>query len=172
MVVSQKWVASNLIAACVGHRTREKEFSMSSQTERNSRKTADNQERSTTVRSVIRALSLLEALADAGAPVSLKELSRTLELHPSTTHRLLSSLKTCGFAIQDPQTSSYALGPKCLSLNRRDSHHAMLQILARPELIQLAEKTRETTNLVVMNQFAGTYIDQVPSPYRCFSPSQ
>ncbi len=63
-----------------------------------------------TIQSVDRALSLLEALAEAGGEASLTSLSRRTCLNVSTCHHLLSTLVNWGYVAKVPGRRSYALG--------------------------------------------------------------
>ncbi|MER3397588.1 MAG: IclR family transcriptional regulator [Chloroflexota bacterium] len=68
------------------------------------------------VRSVLRAVDLLELLSSAQEPIGIVQLARSLGLPPSTTHRLCRSLVRAGFITQDPTTGRYTVGPALLRL--------------------------------------------------------
>src|ERR1700716_1351473 len=55
------------------------------------------------VRSLRRGLDVLEAIADAGGEVSLRELSRHLRLAESTVHGLLQTLVLSGHVYRTPE---------------------------------------------------------------------
>ncbi|MEM8873547.1 MAG: IclR family transcriptional regulator [Planctomycetota bacterium] len=59
-----------------------------------------------------RVLRVLAAIADAEEPVSVRDLARKLELSPSTTHRLLGTLRGEGFSTFDERQRTYGVGPQ------------------------------------------------------------
>lgn len=83
---------------------------------------------------VITRLSLiLEAMSAHDEPVSLKILSSTTGLHPSTTFRILASLIEHGF-VERSVTGYYRLGTRLLQLGNRvhgriDRHAAIRSVL-------------------------------------------
>ena len=116
------------------------------------------------VQSVDRALDLLEALATADGEVSITALATRTGLHVSTVHRLLSTLLRRGYVRQNPETSRYYAGAKLATLAEGRSRYGELRVRARPILRAITESTRETANLVVIDDVAAVYIDTVPSP--------
>ena len=116
------------------------------------------------VQSVDRALDLLEALATADGEVSITALATRTGLHVSTVHRLLSTLLRRGYVRQNPETSRYYAGAKLATLAEGRSRYGELRVRARPILRAITEQTRETANLVVIDDLAAVYIDTVPSP--------
>ena len=71
-----------------------------------------------TVQSVDRAVSLLQALAAHG-PAGLTELSAGVRIHKATAFRLLSTLEARGLVQQDGERGRYRLGPSAAQLARR-----------------------------------------------------
>ena len=117
------------------------------------------------VQSVDRALDLLEALAAADGEVSITALAAQTGLHVSTVHRLLATLLRRGYVRQNPETSRYYAGAKLATLAEGRSRFGEMRQRARPILRSITETTRETTNLVVMDDLAAVYIETVPSPH-------
>lgn len=116
------------------------------------------------VQSVDRALDLLEALAGADGEVSITALAARTSLHVSTAHRLLATLLRRGYVRQNPDTSRYYAGPKLATLAEGRSRFGELRLRARGILGTLAESTRETANLSVLDDTAAVYLETVPGP--------
>src|SRR5207249_5082967 len=116
------------------------------------------------VQSVDRALDLLEALAGADGEVAITALATRTALHVSTVHRLLATLLRRGYVRQNPDTSRYYAGAKLATLTEGRSRFGELRLRARPLLRALTESTRETANLVVLDDVQAVYIETVPSP--------
>jgi DNA-binding IclR family transcriptional regulator len=115
------------------------------------------------VSSVVRALSLLDALAAQGRAIGIAELSKRVRLHVSTVHRLLATLITRGYVRQDPETGKYALGLRTFVLGQAYLEHMDLRRAAQPALQRLAQRTGETANLVAMDREEAVYLDKAES---------
>jgi IclR family transcriptional regulator, acetate operon repressor len=112
------------------------------------------------VQSVSRALSILEELADEG-DLGVTEVGRRLGVHKATASRLLSTLAEYGLVQRDATTDKYRLGIGLMHL--AGSAQAGLDLVqqARPVLETLAERTRETVNLGVLDGDRVMHIDQI-----------
>jgi len=101
------------------------------------------------IQSVDRAMTLLEAIAEAGGESTLTELSRRTQLNISTCHHLLSTLVQRGYVAKVPVRRSYALGARIHYLC-----NASLQIdlpaRAAPFIERINERTGETVHLAVL----------------------
>ncbi len=116
------------------------------------------------VQSVARALELLEAVA-ARDEIGLAALGRETGLQPGTAHRLLATLIESGYIVQNKRTGPYRLSHKVVALaGGPELRVARLRAIARPHLEAIRDQSDETTNLVVLERFTATYIDQVESP--------
>ncbi len=116
------------------------------------------------VQSLDRTLDILEALAAVGGEVGLSELSEQVQLHASTVHRLLSVLVSRGYA-RRASGGRYTLGPQLLKLaaSAVGAGQFDLRQEARLVLHELAQRSGETTNLVVMPDQHVVYVDQAAS---------
>jgi IclR family acetate operon transcriptional repressor len=112
------------------------------------------------LRSVRRAVTALELIADAGE-LGVSELGRRLGVHKATASRLVATLAERGLLERDPRTEKVHLGFGLIRL--AGSAMAGLDIVrvAHPILEDLAEDTCETVNLGVRADDAVVYIDQV-----------
>jgi DNA-binding IclR family transcriptional regulator len=112
------------------------------------------------VQSVSRALNILEELAE-GEVLGVTELGRRLGVHKATASRLLSTLAEHGLVQRDEATDKYRLGLGLLHLAGSAMAGIDLVRQARPILEDLAERTRETVNLGVLDGDSVVYIDQI-----------
>lgn len=106
-----------------------------------------------------RMVSLLDVLADSPDPVSLKELSKTTGLHPSTAHRILNDLVSTRY-VDRTEPGAYRLGMRLLELgnvvkSRLDVREAALDFMRT-----LHQKTHQTINLSVRQNDEIVYIDR------------
>lgn len=116
------------------------------------------------VKSLVRALDLLEILAQTTPDASLGEIARAAKLPRSTAHRLLRSLHQMGYVVQNPATGNYALGERLILLGRKAEQQRDLRRIARPCLEQLAQETAETVSLTTIVDHAVVQLDHVDSP--------
>lgn len=116
------------------------------------------------VQSIVRALTLLEALADQHGDIGIAELSRRVCLHVSTAHRILGTLVNRGYVRQSPETGRYALGAKAFHIAESYLGQMDLRRLVRPVLERLSRDTGETANLVILDGREALYLDKVESP--------
>lgn len=115
------------------------------------------------VHSVVRALSLLDAMAAQGRPIGIADLSKRVRLHVSTVHRLLATLISRGYVRQDPETGKYGLGLRTFVLGQAYLEQADLRRVVHPALERLVQTTGETANLVVMDREEAVYLDKAES---------
>ena len=115
------------------------------------------------VQTIERVATIFDAMARSSEGISLKELSAKVDLPKGTTHRLLSSLAYFGYVRQTPESKSYHLGFKLVELGNQLLDHLDLRAQARPFLVNLCQRTRETVHLVVLDQNEALYVDKVVS---------
>ncbi len=113
------------------------------------------------VQTVERTSHILEILGQSPQGISIRELSERVKLPKGTTHRLLSSLAYFGYARQDPKTKNYFLGLKLVELGNILLSQLDLRKEAEPFLRDLAERTKETVHMVILDRGEIVYIDKV-----------
>ncbi len=116
------------------------------------------------VKSVGRALDVLDALAGSEEQLGISELSATTKLPSATVHRLLCTLVDRGYVRQDPVTRRYMLGARLMRLGSPAGR--LLGAWVTPLLGRLVSATGETANLAVLGDDQVVYIAQTPSPHR------
>lgn len=108
-------------------------------------------------------LEILEYIVLSGREVSLKEISEEVGLHISTVHRYLSSLIEKRYVRKTPN-GFYKPGFRILELSSYILQSFDLRDVARPFLIELMEKTKQTVHLTIKDGYEGVYIDKVEGP--------
>lgn len=107
---------------------------------------------------VMRALHVLEALSDAGRPLPVAEVARTIGADRSTAYRMLSTLAGAGYVTRDSSGRLYQLGYKLLSLSRsvlsRDEASTIIQETIR----RLSNETGETVHYCVLDRDATVLV--------------
>jgi len=113
------------------------------------------------VQTIERASSILDILGQSPDGISIRELSSKIKLPKGTIHRLLSSLSYFGYVRQDPKTRNYLLGFKLVELGNLLLNQLDLRKEAEPFLKDLAERTKETVHMVLLDRNEVVYIDKV-----------
>ncbi|PKP72369.1 MAG: IclR family transcriptional regulator [Alphaproteobacteria bacterium HGW-Alphaproteobacteria-5] len=99
---------------------------------------------------LVRGLSLLEAVSAGAAPMSLGELSAAADLDQSTTLRLLRTLEDEGYVVRNDATRRYSPSPKLL--HPLPLRHPVQQ-LRRDCLRALTDVAQETGCTVILVLF-------------------
>jgi len=113
------------------------------------------------IRVLDRAFRILSLLTD-GKPRTLAEISESIDLNPSTTFRMLSTLSYHRYVRRNEMTSQYQLGLACLELAQGYTVSDSLRRVALTELEALRDETKETIHLVVLDQMQIVYIEKIP----------
>ena len=109
-----------------------------------------------------RLIALLDALAAHQDPVSLKELSETTGLHPSTAHRILNDL-TIGRFVDRPEPGVYRLGMRLLELGNLVKARLDVRDAALTPMRELHRLTHQAVNLSVRQGDEIVYIERAYS---------
>ncbi|MGA3325274.1 MAG: IclR family transcriptional regulator [Terriglobia bacterium] len=117
-----------------------------------------------TVKSLVKALSILEVLADEEPPYTLTQLSRRLHLHVSTAHRLLVNLVRHGFVEEDTVSGGYQLSYRVLRMGLRVLDRLDFRRVAQPLLRDLNLRTQETVHLAILQETRAISIEKFVSP--------
>lgn len=120
-------------------------------------------ERNGGVQSLLRALSLLDTLAENDDGQSLSAVAKTVGLPLSSAHRLLTTLQRKRFVRFDPAAMTWRVGVQAFIVGAGFARSRELAPIAMPFMRQLMERTGETVNLYVPNEGHAICITQVQS---------
>jgi IclR family acetate operon transcriptional repressor len=104
----------------------------------------------TAVRSVQRALLILDTIAATGGEAGLTEIAQRTGLKVSTCHHLLATLIQSGYAAKRRGTRSYVLGSRILSLSTMCLKQVNLPQQAQRVIETLNARTQEAVQLAVL----------------------
>ena len=122
-------------------------------------------ERSYAVQALVRALNILEALAEGGkSAYTLTQLSRQLHFPVSTVHRLIANLVRQGFVEEAPKAHRFRLTFKVLRMGLQVLDRLDFRVTARPLLQALSHKTQETVRLAILQGTRAIFIERFDSP--------
>jgi IclR family transcriptional regulator, acetate operon repressor len=115
------------------------------------------------VQSIIRALSLLELLAEDDEGYRLTDLAERTGLSPSTVHRLLTTMEERRFVQYDPSDGMWHVGRQSFFVGAAFVRRRNFVAQALPFLRRLRDETRETVNLGVADEGEVVILTQVES---------
>ena len=98
------------------------------------------------MRTVDKALKLLELFSDRRSEIGLSELARLAKIDKATTHRMATVLANHGLLEQHPDTRAYRLGTGILRLARLREACFPIEEVVAPILRRLADETGETAH--------------------------
>ncbi len=123
-----------------------------------------------TVQSVERVFSILEALSEYPKGISLGDLAETVSLHKSTVFRLLSTLGKMNYITKDTSNGKYKLTIRLFEIGSRALDGFDLLTVSRPYLEKLTALTNEVTHLVVPDEQWVVYLyKQAPHNFSIMS---
>lgn len=115
------------------------------------------------VQAVIKAIDLLEALAQDGAAPSIPILAKKLEISRNKAFRLLATLEEKGLVEHDAQRGTYQLGMQAFEMAQHILKSDNLIRMAHPIMVDLARKLDEAVYITVMNNDEVLFLDMVDS---------
>lgn len=120
---------------------------------------------------LLKGLSVLEALAASRQPRGVTELAQQLGLLKSNVHRLLQTLSALGYVRQDAASGRYECTLKLWEMGTAVADGIDVVTVARPFIASLAQKTAETVHLSILDGTEVIYIDKIdsPQPVRAYS---
>jgi DNA-binding IclR family transcriptional regulator len=113
-------------------------------------------------KTVVKAFSLVEALARGAPSRGISELGRELGLTKSNVHRLLDTLQSLGYVTRS-DNGTYALSFELWRIGMSVISRLDIKGMALPYLQKLAHETGETARLTVFQNDQGICIEQVQS---------
>jgi IclR family KDG regulon transcriptional repressor len=115
---------------------------------------------------ISKAIHILDLLVPQGSEkeMTITEISRELDMPVQSVHRILKSLSEHGFVSQDKKSKKYKLGLTVMKYGFLMWDSLMLRSLARPLMVELLQKTKETVYLATRENLEGVYIDAIDSP--------
>jgi len=111
-----------------------------------------------------RALRIIELLAHHRGPMKLQVIAEKAKIPESTVLRILNTLIRNKYAQQDSDTKKYFLSLKFSYIGNLISSQLSIRDVVKPFLVELSEKSRESTCLAVEQDSMAVYIDYVDGP--------
>ena len=111
-----------------------------------------------------KASDLIDALGQAGGPVSLAYVRSALDMPKSSTHRLLGELAVLGI-VRRTEDGRYSLGPRLLYWGEAAAETFDLRAIAEPAMRQVRDEVGESVHLYVRERDTRVCIAAVEARY-------
>lgn len=115
------------------------------------------------VQAVVKAIDLLEALAQGGESPSIVVLEKKLGLSHNKAFRLLATLEDKGLVERNKVTGTYNLGLQAFEMAQHILKSDNLIRMAHPIMVELARKLDEAVYFTVANNDEVLFLDMVDS---------
>ena len=113
----------------------------------------------------VKAVAILEAMANARRPLGVSELGVLLGLPKPTAHRIVRMLESEGLLQREPGNRRYVPGARMVQLGLGMVAAAMLRAPRHAILEALSQKIGETCNFGVMTGSHVVYLDRVEAAW-------
>lgn len=91
------------------------------------------------IKSVDRAMDLLECFTETKTEMGVSELARLIGLTKPSTYRMAETLLTRGYLTKDPERLRYKIGPKVLNLAKVFFHKMDIRTVALPHMNKIRD---------------------------------
>lgn len=113
------------------------------------------------VKSLARAMRVLECFSVQRPELGVTEIAKMLGMQKSTICNILSTFEKTGYVVQNPETSKYHLGTKILHLSYIVNQHLGMRDIFMPYLHRIAEEAREACYFGILSNDEVLYIEAV-----------
>jgi len=113
------------------------------------------------VKSAVRVLDILDALAKEPNGLSFTELLRVLSFPKSSLHELLAGLTDRGYVEFDGERRTYGLGIRVWENGQAYLRHRDLVREARPVMEEIVRAVNETVQLAILDGIENVYLAKV-----------
>ncbi len=121
----------------------------------------DDAQKTSSVKSLARALRVLESFSLERPELGVSEIARMLDMQKSTVFNILSTFQDSGYVMKNPNTNKYYLGFKTLHLSYIVNQHLGLREIMLPALTKIAEACHEVCYFGILNNDEVLYIEGV-----------
>jgi len=112
-----------------------------------------------TVKSLVRAIAVLESFSTAEPELGVSEIANRLKMQKSTIHNILATFQAAGYVMKNPENSKYSLGLKVLHLGYIVNSRLGLREQFVPVMKQIANQAGEVCYLGILDEMEVLYLE-------------
>lgn len=113
----------------------------------------------------LRAVALLEAVANANRPLALTDVVETLRLPKPTVYRMMVLLEQSGLLLREPDGKRYSVGPRLSAFAMSVIMNSVLRAPRHAILERLVQEIGETCNVTMLEDGEVLYLDRVETAW-------
>jgi len=117
------------------------------------------------IHSIKRAIQILNSFTLQKKELGITELSKKLNLHKSTVHRILVTLEDESLVVRNQISQKYRLGIKLFELGHIVKEQIEIKDYALPIMKDLAQKTEESIDLNILSNGKRVSIEKIESSH-------
>ena len=131
-------------------------------------------ETTTKLNTIGKAVAIVETLRTANRPLSIKEISESLNLNKSSLHHHIKSLTEHGYLQQDGESRKYDIGLNLVRVGQAYLQRLNVRERGHHYLEQLSKQLNQTVHMLVLDNREAVYVDKVdvnhqPGALKCSS---
>ncbi|MBE3119213.1 MAG: IclR family transcriptional regulator [Candidatus Atribacteria bacterium] len=115
-----------------------------------------------------RTLQVVELLAHAEGHMRLRDIAEKTKITDSTALRILNTLAEGKYVEQDGDSRRYSLTMKFAHIGNLIASKISIRDVARPFLVGLCQRTKESASLIIEQNSTAVYIDSISGPENIF----
>ena len=115
------------------------------------------------VHSLEKGLSVLRAFAKKGPNLTLSEIAQVADMVPPTATRFIRTLEDLGYLVRDPNTRTYSLSPKILSIGFSFIENLDIRQRVSRYLLELTKQMNVDTACSILDYTEVVYIERFRS---------
>lgn len=115
------------------------------------------------VQSLEKGLAVLRAFAKKGPYLTLSEIAQVTDMVPPTATRFIRTLEDLGYLVRDPNTKSYSLSPKILSIGFSFIENLDIRHRVSSHLLEITKQLNVDTACAILDHTEVVYIERFRS---------
>lgn len=115
-----------------------------------------------TIQSLIKGLQILEIVSQTNK-IGIRDISKKLDIPPSTVSRLVHTLVKCGYLLQDPDTRDFKLSFRMFHMGKIAVKNFSVREQAICVMSDIAKQTGETVNLTILQDDKVLVVEKIDS---------
>ncbi len=111
------------------------------------------------VKSLYKALKIIECFTEEQPELGITEISNKLGLYKSNVHNIITTFEQAGYIEKNPDNDKYRLGLKILELAHVASSNMSFRSVVLPYMQKIADQANETVYFGISNEGQVIYLD-------------
>ena len=115
-----------------------------------------------TIQSLVKGLQIMEIVSQT-KKIGIREISKILDMPPSTVSRIAHTLVKCGYLVQEPDTRDFKLSFRMFQVGKGAVKNFNVREQAICVMSDIAKQTGETVNLSILQEDNILVVEKIDS---------